>query len=161
MDHDGSITELFDGVGNSNGLAFDEKKGILYYNDTPTGRTDAFDFDPSEGTVSNRRPVITYTRGKPDGMTIDSEGNLWTALWGGRAVVCVDPVRGKIIEKIRMPVEQPSCLIFAGDDLSELVITSAAIGQDLRRRPLSGATFAIRTGAKGVAPRKMILNKMV
>jgi len=158
LNHDGSIVELFDGVGNSNGLAFDEKKGILYYNDTPTGRTDAFDFDPVSGTVSNRRPVYTYTEGKPDGMTIDRDGNLWTALWGGWSVVCVDPASGKLLEKLEMPVAQPSCCAFAGDDLSELIITSAAHGQMLREQPLAGATFSIRTGAYGVPSHKMILD---
>ena len=76
MDHDGIIQELFDGVGISNGLTWDEKKNILYYNDSPTGRTDAFDFDTASGTLSNRRPVITYPEGVPDGMTIDTDGNL-------------------------------------------------------------------------------------
>ncbi len=160
MEHDGSIVELFDRVGNSNGLAWDEKRGILYYNDTPTGRTDAFDFDPVTGTVSNRRPVFAYPEGHhPDGMTIDSDGNLWTALWGGWSVMCIDPAQGKMIEKIEMPTAQPSCCIFAGDDLGELIITSAATGLPIRQQPLAGATFAIRTGAKGVPGHKMRLSK--
>ena len=159
MEHDGTVVELFDHVGNSNGLAWDEKKGILYYNDTYTHRTDAFDFDPVSGTVSDRRPIYTYPDGLPDGMTIDADGNLWTALWGGWAVVCIDPVSGKMVEKIDMPTAQPSCCIFAGDDLGELIITSASSGLPIREQPLAGATFAIRTGAKGVPGHKMHLTK--
>lgn len=157
MEQDGSIHELFDGVGNSNGLAWDEKKSIFYYNDSPTGRTDAFDFDPVNGTVANRRPVIIYPEGIPDGMTIDSDGNLWTALWGASMVVCVEPQSGKVIEKIDMPVTQPSCCIFAGNNLDELIITSAAVGVNMYKQPLAGATFYIRPGAKGVSHHKMKL----
>lgn len=155
MEHDGSIHELFDGVGNSNGIAWDEARKILYYNDTPTRRTDAFDFDPVSGLLSNRRTVIEYPYGLPDGMTIDSEGNLWTALWGGHAVVCVQPQTGRIIRKIEMPVSQPTCCVFAGNDLRELVITSAAVGMSMYDEPLAGALFSINTGAQGLPHHKM------
>lgn len=159
MDHDGSIHELFDGVGNSNGIAWDENRSVLYYNDTPTRRTDAFDFDVQTGTLSNRRTVITYPDGLPDGMTIDAEGNLWTALWGGHAVVCVQPQTGSIIRRIEMPVSQPTCCVFAGKDLDKLVITSAAAGMNLYDEPLAGALFSIDVGVQGVAHHKMKLMK--
>lgn len=159
MEHDGSICELFDGVGNSNGIAWDEKKGILYYNDTPTRRTDAFDFDPERGTLKNRRTVIQYPDGLPDGMTIDAEGNLWTALWGGHAVVCVEPTSGRIIRKLDMPVSQPTCCVFAGRDMDELIITSAAAGCSMYDEPLAGALFSVKTDTRGLPHHKMKLMK--
>lgn len=159
MEHDGSICELFDGVGNSNGIAWDEEKNILYYNDTPTRRTDAFDFDPEHGTLTNRRTVIRYPNGLPDGMTIDAEGNLWTALWGGHAVVCVNPKSGKILRSIEMPVSQPTCCVFAGENLDELIITSAAAGRSMYEEPLAGALFSIQTGTQGLPHHKMKLTK--
>ena len=154
MERDGTLTELFDGVGNSNGLDWDIKKGVMYYNDTPTKRTDCFDFDEN-GNLSNRRTVFKYENGNPDGMTIDANGNLWVALWGAGEVVCIDPERSKIIEKIKMPVSQPSCTAFAGEDLKTLVVTSAAHGIILRDEPLAGSTFTIQTDVKGIKPYRI------
>lgn len=149
MDCDGTVTELFDGVGNSNGLDWDEANDTLYYCDTPTLRTDAFDFHRETGTISNRRTVFEYSQGAPDGMCIDEQGNLWTALWGAGKVVCVDPCRGKIIRSVDLPVSQPSCCCFWGDRLDELAITSAAAGRSLYDEPLAGALFSIHPGVCG------------
>ena len=158
MESDGTITELFDGVGNSNGLDWDTKKGVMYYNDTPTKRTDCFDYD-EKGNLFNRRTVFEYQYGNPDGMTIDANGNLWVALWGAGEVVCIDPERSKIIEKIKMPVSQPSCTAFAGDDLKTLVVTSAAHGINLRDEALAGSMFAIKTDVKGIEPFRIEVQK--
>ena len=154
MDKSGNLTELFDGVGNSNGLDWDTKKGVMYYNDTPTKKTDCFDIDEN-GNLLNRRTVFSYENGNPDGMTIDENGNLWVALWGAGEVVCIDPERSKIIEKIKMPVSQPSCVAFAGEDLKTLVITSAAHGIILRDEALAGSMFALKTDVKGIEPYRI------
>lgn len=157
MDAKGNLTELFDGVGNSNGLDWDEQ-GYFYYNDTPLGRTDRFTFLP-DGTLTQRQVACRYDRGGPDGMTIDSDGNLWTALWGSGTVVCVDPRTGKILDKIELPVSQPSSCAFAGDDLKTLVITSAAHNVHLKDEPLAGATFTVRPGVQGLPTRVMNLEE--
>lgn len=149
MDENGEITELLDGVGNSNGIDWNEETGTLYYVDTPTKRIDAFDFDSAAGAISNRRSVIEGLPAGADGMAIDSEGNLWAALWGDYSVVCVDPAAKRIIRRIEMPVRQPSCCVFAGNDLRDLIITSAATGVAIREAPLSGATFRIRVDVPG------------
>lgn len=153
METDSSLTELFDKVGNSNGLDWDTEKGVMYYNDTPTGRTDCFDF--SSGELKKRREIFTYGGGNPDGMTIDSNGNLWTAVWGSGTVVCVDPTVGKVIDKVDLPVSQPSCCAFAGGDMDTLVITSAAHGIQLKDEPYAGSVFAVRVGVKGKKPYRL------
>ena len=82
MDSTGIMTELFDGVGNSNGLDWDVKRDLFYFNDTPTYKTDAFTF--KDGKLSDRRTVTKYNGiGNPDGLTMDMDGMLWVALWGG------------------------------------------------------------------------------
>lgn len=159
MNTNGKMVELFDNVGNSNGLDWDIQRGIMYYNDTPTGRTDCFEFDAEEGRVYNRKSVISYTGGNPDGMTIDADGNLWTAVWGSGTVVCVNPRNGKIIDKIELPVSQPACCAFAGADLKTLVITTAAHNINLRDEPLAGAVFSIRPGVEGIKPYRMSITK--
>ncbi len=148
------VTTLLTGVGNSNGLDWDTDKGVFYYNDTPTLRTDAFDFDEAAGTISRRRCVRRYTPkdGHPDGMTLDSEGMLWVALWGHGRVIRMDPADGRILREIRLPVRNAACCAFAGDDLRELIITSAAHDTLLRGQPLAGAVFRIRVDVPGRLP---------
>ena len=157
MDTRGELTMLFDGVGNSNGLDWDTERGLLYYNDTPLKRTDSFAFG-ADGTLSRRQTVCTYDQGAPDGMTIDADGNLWTALWGSGKVVCTDPRTGKVLDTIQLPVSQPSSCTFAGNDLKTLVITSAAHYLHLKDEPLAGATFAVHLGVQGLPPRRMHLD---
>ncbi len=152
METDGSITELLNGIGNSNGLDWDPSNHKMYYNDTPSGRTDAFIFNGENGTLSNRKTLYTYSEGCPDGMTCDTKGNLWVALWGGKAVVCVRPDDGTIIRRIDLPVSQVACCAFAGNDLRDLVITTAAHGIHLKDEPLAGATFKIHVEAEGKNP---------
>lgn len=157
MECDGTLTELFDKVGNSNGLDFSPDGKTLYYNDTPTGRTDCFDF--ADGVLSNRKPLITYNGGNPDGMTIDTDGNLWTAVWGSGTAVKVNVKTGKIIDKICLPVSQVACCAFAGTDYKTLVITTAAHGVSLKDEPLAGATFAVDLSVGGVKPNRFISKK--
>ncbi len=152
---DTTLDELFDGVGNSNGLDWDTNKGLLYYTDTFTKKTDCFDFLP-DGSIANRRTVYTHKEGSPDGMCIDENGNLWIALWGGGKVICVDPARGEKIEEIILPAAQPSCCVFAGENLDTLVITTAAHGRIIREEPLSGALFKVKMDVKGKKPYRFI-----
>lgn len=156
MDPHGNLTELFDGVGNSNGLDWDVNLGKFYYNDTPLGRTDSFDFG-TDGTLTNRCEFFRYVGGGPDGMTIDSNGNLWTAVWGSGSVVCINSRTGKMVDKIDLPVSQPSSCTFAGADLKTLVITSAAHNIHLKDEPLAGATFAVRPGVQGITSNRIRL----
>lgn len=158
MDENGVITELFDGVGNSNGIDWDNNLGALYYCDTPTNRVDVFDFSLSGGTLTNRRTVIDQLPAGVDGMAIDAAGNLWAALWGNSSVVCINPAEKKIIHRIDLPVRQPSCCVFAGNDLKDLIITSAAAGISIREEPLSGATFRVRVDVPGKQHNKYKLN---
>lgn len=153
MDGDGTLTELFDKVGNSNGLDWDAD-GVMYYNDTPTGRTDAIEF--CGGEIVGRREVFRYENGAPDGMCIDANGNLWTAVWGTSKVLCINPEKGCVVDEITLPVSQPTCCAFAGDNLKTLVITSAAHGRMLRDEPLAGATFAVELDVCGLLPNKLI-----
>lgn len=155
MEYDGRLTELFDKVGNSNGLDWSADGKTFYYNDTPTFRTDSFCFD--NGSLTNRRNVYTHVSGKPDGMTIDTDGNLWSAVWGSNTVVCINTKTNKIIDKIELPASQIACCAFAGKDMKTLVITTAAHGVMLKDEPLAGATFAVNLSVGGVKPNKLIV----
>ena len=155
LDPDGGARMVLDEVTISNGLAWSLDGGTMYYIDTPTQRVDAFSYDPANGAIGDRRSEIDIPpgAGAPDGMTIDADGGLWVALWGGMAVHRY--VGGRLERVIELPVSQPTSCCFGGDDLDELYITSARQGlsaPQLRAEPLAGALFRIRPGLRGLAP---------
>jgi sugar lactone lactonase YvrE len=153
LDADGQATRVLDGVTISNGLAWSLDGRTLYYIDTPTQRIDAFSFSPATGEISDRRPVIRVPSdaGAPDGMTIDAEGGLWVALWGGGAIHRY--LDRRLDRVIRLPVSQPTSCTFGGEGLDELYVTSAWDGlsrAERRAQPLAGAIFRLRPGVRGM-----------
>src|SRR5207237_256787 len=70
---DGAVTELFDGVGLSNGLDWSGDRRLFYYSDSHAG-VDVFDTDPDTGALSGRRRLAEVSGGVPDGLTLDAEG---------------------------------------------------------------------------------------
>lgn len=151
VDTDGSVTELVDHLGCSNGLAWTSDLKTLYFVDSPDRVLEAFDFDPEKGELSNRRTVMEANceTGLYDGMTIDAEDKLWIASWGGHHAYRVDPVSKTVLEELELPVEKVSCCAFAGKDLSTLVITTASKENDLNSMPDAGKTFALRCSVPG------------
>ena len=145
---DGILTELFDGCACSNGLDWTADGKKMYYIDTPRQMVEMFDFDGKTGSVSNRRCFMEIPAqwGKPDGMCLDNEDNLWVALWGGGSILHIDKNTGKVLEKIEMCCKRSSCCCFGGEDLSTLFITSASIEEPSEG---AGKTYALKLGVSG------------
>ena len=147
----GTLETVVSGVRISNGIDFSIDGKTVYYCDTAERKIEAFDFPSFE----NRHTVFALddtTVGYPDGMCIDSEGMLWSALWGGGCVVRIDPDKGKIIDKIDLSATYTSCPAFVGEDLSLLAVTSAKHDKDLADEPHAGCTFLLDVGVRGRAP---------
>lgn len=155
MDADGSVHKMLDNVSISNGITWSADNKTMYYVDSPLNTIDAFDYDIRTGEISNRRVIATIGSelGGPDGMTIDEEGKLWVALWGGNGVGRFDPASGKLLQKIDVPAPHIASCTFGGKNLDTLYITSAREGmskQQLEQYPLSGGLFSVQPGVKGV-----------
>jgi sugar lactone lactonase YvrE len=91
--------------------------------------------------------------GFPDGMTIDSEGMLWVCLWQGGKVSRWDPETGTLLETVDMPASNVTSCAFGGENLDQLYITTARIGNDeeqLAKHPLAGGLFRADVGVAGV-----------
>ena len=151
---DGTCRTALAGVTTSNGLAWRDPEHV-YYVDTPTRRVDLLTVTP-DGTVADRRPAfaVPAEMGFPDGLTIDVDGRLWVALWGGGAVACFAP-DGTVLTTVDVDAAQVSCCTFAGPDLATLVITTSQESYTPGRsaaEPWSGHLFLADVGARGLPP---------
>lgn len=154
LETDHGLTRVLAGVTLSNGLGWSPDQRTMYYIDSSTYRIDAFDFEPESGSVSRRRRLVELPRrwGLPDGMTVDEDGFLWVAFWGGSAVRRFAP-EGNVTSVVDLPVSQVTSCAFGGDDLTELFVTSAHGGlssEELRRQPHAGGLFRLRPGVRGL-----------
>lgn len=154
LDQDYSVEKMIQGVSISNGLCWGANDRSMYYIDSPTQGVDVFDFDAGPGEISNRRRFIDIpeSAGLPDGMTIDEQGFLWVALYGGGAVQRYSP-EGELDRTVELPATQITCCTFGGPDFGDLYITSAAqeLSKDaLAAQPHAGALFVCRPGPAGM-----------
>jgi sugar lactone lactonase YvrE len=77
----------------ANGLDWSPDGRTFYFADSAAGAIYAYDFDPAPGTLAHRRvfAMVDPADGRPDGLTVDAEGCVWSALWDGWAVRRFDP----------------------------------------------------------------------
>jgi sugar lactone lactonase YvrE len=149
LDADGTTSLVFGGSTISNGLAWSPDGSIAYYIDTPTRRVDMFDYANDSGLTRRRTFVeITDTPGSPDGMTVDAQGHVWVALYGGAAVRRYRP-DGILDGVIELPVTNVTACTFAGADLDELVITTSREGVPEGTQPEAGSLFRSSPGVAG------------
>lgn len=150
---DGGVRVLLDGVTVSNGLAWSATGDRLFYVDSPLQRIDVMDYDVETGTVSARRRWVSVpdSAGIPDGLTIDSEGCLWLALFGGSKVLRYSP-EADLIGEVQLPVSRVTSCAFGGPGLDRLFITTAAVGSSADDPPRrhDGALFVVEPGVTGV-----------
>jgi sugar lactone lactonase YvrE len=155
LDPDGSVQRMLEDVSISNGISWSAAADLMYYIDTPTREVAVFDYDDATGTIANRRVAVRFParHGWPDGMTMDADGMLWIAEWDGGCVSRWDPARGKLVQRIPLPVSRVTSCAFGGPGLDELYVTTAWSRLEPARRraqPLAGGLFRVRPGVKGV-----------
>ena len=157
LDTDGTVEQVRDNITISNGIVWSLDHQTMYYIDTPTYCVQAFDYDIDTGRIKCPRTVVNIPEdmGCPDGMTIDEEGMLWVAHWGGGRVVRWNPDTGEPLLKIDVPAPLVTSCAFGGDDLRTLYITTARTDLSEEQRaayPHSGGLFSVKPGVTGVAP---------
>lgn len=152
VDADGSSRLMFDKVGVSNGPCWSPDDRVFYFSDSMAQVVYAFDYDADEGVISNRRVLNdTKEHGYPDGATVDAQGFIWSARWDGRCVLRIDP-KGRIDRVVEIPAQRPTCVVFGGDGLDVIYVTSSRAhlpGDEIAARPLNGGVFCFDPGVKG------------
>jgi sugar lactone lactonase YvrE len=158
LDPDGSVHRMESGITVANGIGWSLDDKVMYFTDSPLHIIYAYDFDPAAGEIENRRPFI-YTpdeEGNPDGLTVDSEGFIWSARWGGWKVSRYDPA-GKLEREVHVPTQYPTSCTFGGKQMDELYITSAWTllnEQQRRNQPWAGDLFRLKTDTRGLEEPK-------
>ncbi|XP_045110867.1 regucalcin-like [Portunus trituberculatus] len=169
LNNDLTLDCTMDKISLSNGLAWSHDKKTFYYIDSMAYSVDAFDYDIGTGKIGNRRQVVDFKAvgldpDIPDGMCIDSNGDLWVACFYGAKVICIDPTTRKIKRKITMPTKNITSVCFGGHDYSTLYVTSSSLGltpEEVKEQP-AGATFAVTgLGVKGIAPDEFVVDEEV
>jgi sugar lactone lactonase YvrE len=157
LDADGSVTEVFGGVTESNGLAWSPDASVFYYTDSgeASSRVRAFSFDLESGRLSDERDLIRFAPGDgiADGLVVDADGCLWIAMWDGGCVRRYS-ADGEQLGRYPVPVSRPTCPGFGGPGLDELYLTTAREGLTGERReaePLAGHLLRARPGVRGLA----------
>lgn len=153
LDTDGSLHVVVENGGLSNGMGFTPDGTGLYFTDTGMRSIYVFDYDRASGELSNRR-VFARVRGPlsegyADGMTVDAEGMVWSARWGGSCVVRYD-LAGNVTQSITFPTAQVNCPTFGGPDYGDMYVTSAGGHRKAELGASAGGLFRVDAGVRGV-----------
>ena len=146
---DGSTERLFGDLTTSNGLGYSSDGRRAFYVDTPTQRVDVFDV--VDGELVDRRPFahVPDGPGHPDGLTVDAEGGVWVALFGGSAVHHYGP-DGRLADVIEVGATQVTSCTLGGPDLTTLYVTTSRQGLEPDDEPAAGSIFRAEVGVPGL-----------
>lgn len=151
IDRSGGSTILLQDLGRPNGMGFTPDRTGFYLTDSLRREIHFFDLDAHTGTLSNRRLFVRLPEGEgtPDGLTVDAEGFVWSALWNGSAVVRYMP-SGKLDGRIPIPTRNVTSVTFGGKDYSDMYVTTAAGGDNCAKDYRAGALYRVNVGIQGL-----------
>lgn len=150
LDTDGTLHVVLEGLGCPNGMGFTPDLTQMYFTDSVPRQIYQFDYDRATGELSNQRVFVQVPEGEgvPDGMTVDADGNVWSARWDGGCLVQYSP-QGQEIQRIEFPARKVSSVVFAGDDYTDMYVTTAGGGRRPEEGEGAGCLFRLTTGATG------------
>ena len=153
------LRQIAEGITVPNAICFCPIAKCAYYTDTPTRIILRQPLRPDTGWPDGpAEPFLDLNdQGyNPDGAVTDVDGNLWVALWEAARVVCYDR-SGAFVTHIPITAQRTTCPVFGGNDLSDLYVTSAAIGLGDRAAPSDGQTFCAHNVGRGRPEPRVVL----
>jgi xylono-1,5-lactonase len=145
IDLDGTTRTVANDVLLTNGLGFSPDGTRLYHADSLRHTVYVYDVD-ANGDLRARRSFIELEGAMPDGLAIDSAGNIWVAAPYSGLVRGFAP-SGKELESIKIPVPMVTSLCFGGEDLRTMYIVSGSEGLDTQ---LGAGVYSIRVNTPGL-----------
>ena len=120
---------VLDGLSTSNGMTFSMDEKYFYHTDSSFMAIKKYEYDRDSGEIHGPQLFYQGTEeyGHPDGITVDTADHIWVACWRAAKVIRLDPA-GKIARVIPTPALQTSSIIFAGQNMNEMYITTACEG---------------------------------
>jgi sugar lactone lactonase YvrE len=145
----------------TNGPSISPDGRTLYHTDTLAKVIHAVAVN-DDGTLGAARPFVTIEdgAGHPDGSVVDSEGCVWTGLWGGWGVRRYAP-DGALLETVRVPASNVTKIAFGGPDLKTAYVTTARKGLDaaaLAAQPEAGDLFAFEAIVPGLPVAEAVVS---
>ena len=153
LDTTGQIDLVLDDLTISNGLGWSPDGATMYFVDSGPRAIYAFAFEGDTGTINDRRTLVTVDAeiGAPDGLTVDADGDLWVAVFGGGRVQRYSP-DGSLRDELMVPATETTSCTFAGAQLNRLYVTTATENwtDELRRsQPSAGLVYRFETDTVG------------
>jgi D-xylonolactonase len=151
LDPDGSLHCLVEGLGCSNGMAFTGDQKTFYHTDSLAHEIYSYFYNVETGSIENRRVFARFedSDGLPDGITLDLDGCLWVALWGGSCIARLSQ-DGRVAKRLLLPTKNVSSLTFGGDEYGDLYITTAGGNQKAENGESAGALFRLKGQSSGL-----------
>ena len=151
----GECQQVLKNVITSNGICWSLDNKKMYYHDSPLRTISAFDCDLNTGIISNREEIVKIPKdmGNADGNTIDADGMIWVANWGGACASQWNPHTGQLLQKIEVPAYNVASVAFGGKNLDELYFTTTSkfMPEDkVSLYPDAGKLFVCKPGCKGI-----------
>ena len=152
LDVDGGLTCVLEDIGCSNGLGFTPDRRHMYYTDTGQRKIYRFAYDQTTGALSGQTVFVDsmHETGAPDGLTVDAEGFVWSAQWGGHCLIRYSP-EGEEDRRVHFPALKVSSATFAGEGYADLYATTAGGDDKEAEGTGAGALFRLDSGVDGVA----------
>ena len=141
----------------SNGLGWNPTYDEMYVTDTMQKTIFRYSYNRANGTLQHGYPFINVADDNvyPDGLTVDSMGGIWCAMWGAGNITRFHST-GEVDTIIDLPVKNVTSCCFGGKDLKTLFVTSASIdyGDAKNIGSQAGSVFAIDSPFTGIAQCK-------
>ena len=134
-----------------------ESNGVLYYVDSGEPVIRRYAYDVESGSLGQRLQDLAVTGEmppSPDGLVVDSQGCVWVAIWRGGDVRQYSP-EGDLLLTLTTPVSRPTCPVFAGPELDQLVITTGweELSDEQRAaEPWAGHLLITQAPVRGLEP---------
>ncbi len=158
---DYSLEVRLSGLTCSNGLDWSEDGKTFFHVDSVLSKGDTYSTDADTGKMTGRRGFLEVSGpGIPDGLSLDADGCVWVAIWGGGEVRRLTP-DGTVDRVVKLPVSRVTSVAFGGEDRDELFITTARDGLsegELVRERHAGDLFWCRPGTSGRPANRFLGN---
>lgn len=140
IDTNGDVVLLEKSMGTTNGIEVSPDNKTLYVNESAQRNIWQYQL-ADDGSVSNKKLLISFTDFGQDGMRTDKQGNLYVARYGKGVIAIVSP-QGKLLREVKLKGKFPTNVAFGGEDGKTVFVTMQKRGAiEKFTSEFSGRTF--------------------